>query len=124
MPLIINFVETEINDYLRIDPGQDLAVIATLKASAMDEAETFLNTDFSTIRTNPDGTTTTTTNEAPATVKEWVLNRIAQKYENRGTPVAPDHSTLKRYRKPNFKGFNNLNAVSDTPETDAVNGLT
>ena len=105
MPLKITFGANEVENYLRIDPGTDSDIIETLKAAAMDEAEQFLNTDFSTVVTNPDGTTTIIENEAPAAVKEWVLNRIAEKYENRGKPVAPDFSTLKRYRVIQFRGF-------------------
>jgi hypothetical protein len=122
MPLKITFEDNEVNEYLRVDTGLDTAIIATLLAAAMDEAEQFLNTDFSTITTNADGTTTTTATEAPATVKEWVLNRVAEKYENRGNAPKPDYSTLKKYRRINFGGFRNLNAISETPETDIVNG--
>jgi hypothetical protein len=122
MTLKITFQANEVNEYLRVDTGQDTAIIATLLASAMDEAEQELNTDFSTVTTNADGSTTTTPTEAPATVKEWVLNRLAEKYENRGNTPKPDFTTLKKYRRINFGGFRNLNAVSSTPETDIVNG--
>lgn len=111
MPLLITFTGTEIADYLRVDPTQETGTINTLKAAAMDEAEQFLNTDFSIVTTNPDGTTTTTPNEAPPTVKEWVLNRIAEKFENRGKPVKPDYSTLKNYRVSIFRAVDNLNNI-------------
>lgn len=119
MALKVTFQPNEINEYLRVDTGVDTAVIATMLAAAMGEAERFLNTDFAT--TNADGTTTDA--EAPAEVKEWVLNRIAEKYENRGKPVKPDYSTIKQLRVLPFKGVANLNNTeSRTPETDAVNG--
>lgn len=122
MTLQITFTGTEIADYLRVDPTQETATINILKASAMNEAEQFLNTDFSTSVTNPDGTITITPNEAPALVKEWVLNRIAEKFENRGKPVKPDYSTLKNYRKFSFKPVSNLNNTTELTETNIVNG--
>lgn len=108
MPLQITFTGTEIADYLRVDPDQETATINTLKAAAMDEAEQFLNTDFSTVTINPDGTTTITPNEAPAGVKLWVLSRISQTFEKRVpeffgvgaiSTTKPDYVPLKKYRK-------------------------
>jgi hypothetical protein len=114
MPLQVTFTGTQIADYLRIDPTQEAGTIDMLKDSAIDEAEQFLNTDFSI-----DGVP----KEAPAMVKEWILNRIAQKFENRGQPVKPDYSTLSKYRVPMFRAATNNNVVAtDTPETDIING--
>ena len=114
MPLQVTFTGTQIADYLRIDPTQEAGTIQILQAAAMDEAEQFLNTDFSI-----DGVA----KEAPAMVKEWILNRIAEKFENRGQPVKPDYSTLKKYRIPMFKAAANNNKIAaDTPETNIVNG--
>lgn len=125
MPLLITFQANEIAEYLRLDTGQEVGTVNTLKAAALEEAYTFLNTDFSTIDVNELGVEIINPVEAPAVVKEWVLNRIAQKFENRGTPVKPDYSTLRQYRVLNFSAPRNLNRiVSDTPETDAVNGVT
>jgi hypothetical protein len=104
LPLQITFQPGEIEEYLRIDPGQDAATIATMKKSAMDEAETFLNTDFSVTIVNADGTTTTTATEAPPSVKEWVLDRLAHKYENRGNQNKPSFGPINRHRKYPFKG--------------------
>jgi hypothetical protein len=123
MPLIIAFGETEIHDYLRLDPGQDTVIVKTITDAAMDEAYTHLKHDFSSVVKNPDGTTSTTVNPAPTSVKEWVLNRIVEKYENRGNAKDPDFSAIDKYRKVSFGNFRNLNTVSETPETDAVNGL-
>lgn len=103
--LKITFDETEIPEYLRVDANQDTVIIATIKNAAMGEAERFLNTDFSTNVTNQDGTTTITENEAPAEVKEWVLNRIVEKYENRGNPIKPNYGPLKPHRVIQFRGF-------------------
>lgn len=110
----MTFTGTQIADYLRVDPAQETGTIEMLKDAAIDEAEEFLNTDFSV-----DGVS----KEAPASVKEWVLNRIAEKFENRGQPVKPDFSTLRKYRVPMFKAAANNNYVgSTTPETDLING--
>lgn len=115
MTLQVTFTGTEIADYLRVDPTQESGTINILKVSAMDEAEQFLNTDFSI-----DGVD----KEAPAIVKEWVLNRIAEKFENRGKPTKPDYSTLKNYRKTSFKAVDNLNNPNRLiTETDIINGL-
>jgi len=123
MPLIIAFEETEIHDYLRLDPGQDTVIVKTITDAAMDEVLTYLKHDFSTVIRNGDGTTTTTVNPAPPSVKEWVLNRIVEKYENRGNAPDPNFTGIEKYRKVSFGNFRNLNTVSETPETDAVNGL-
>lgn len=104
MPLQISFAANEVNDYLRVDAGIDTNVIEGMKTAAMDEAEGFLNTDFSTTVINEDGTTTTTPNEAPASVKDWVLNRIAEKYETRGQAIKPDFAAIKTHRVYPFRG--------------------
>jgi hypothetical protein len=123
MPLIIAFEETEIHDYLRLDPGQDAVIVKTITDAAMDEVLTYLKHDFSSVVKNPDGTTSTTVNPAPPSVKEWVLNRIVEKYENRGNAPDPNFTAIDKYRKVSFGGFRNLNAISETPETDAINGV-
>jgi hypothetical protein len=114
MPLKITFDTNEIEDFLRIDPGADAITVATVKSAAINEAQQFLNTDFSTTVTNEDGTTTTTDNEAPAMVKQWVLSRMAQLYEIRmpapfgvgGTfNTSPDYTLIKPYRVIQFRGF-------------------
>lgn len=104
MPLKITFEENEINNYLRVDDGIDTKLIEGMKNGAMDEAEGFLNADFATVVTNEDGTTTTTENEAPASVKDWILNRIVEKYENRGKTPKPDFAAIQRHRVYPFKG--------------------
>lgn len=91
MALKIEFKENEITNYLRVDPGQEDVTIAQMKAEAMDEAEGFLNTDF-------EG------EEAPAAIKGWVLNRIAEKFENRGQEPEPNFSAIKRHRVFPFRG--------------------
>lgn len=108
MPLKITFDGDELNEFVRVDIGIDARTLENMKAAAMSEAETFLNTDFSVIVINPDGTTTTTAQEAPPAVKDWVLNRIAEKYENRGKSPAmkPDYASLKGFRRLPFHGRN------------------
>jgi hypothetical protein len=104
MPLVINFETNEIQNYLKVDNDTDNLVIDGMKAAAMLQAEQFLNTDFSTVVTNEDGTTTTTPNEAPATVKLWVMSRIAQLYEGRGQTAMPDYTLLQPHRIYPFRG--------------------
>lgn len=65
-------------------------VILDLQASAAVEAETFLNTDFS----DAEGIA----QEAPAPIRIWIMNRIAELYENRGVKVTPDFSAIQQYR--------------------------
>jgi hypothetical protein len=68
--------------------------------SAKIEAEMFLNTDFSTV--DPEGKTIA--NEAPAAVKEWIFNRVAQKYENVGSFINPDFTAIHSHRVYPFRG--------------------
>jgi hypothetical protein len=105
MPLKIALESNELLSFLKMDPGFDDNTINTMFDSAKLEAEMFLNTDFSTVVTNDDGTTTITPNDAPATVKEWIFNRVAQKYENVGSFVNPDYSALQPYRVYPFRGM-------------------
>lgn len=84
MPLKITIAAGELETFLKVDNNDDAAAITMLKEAAINEAETFLNTDFSVTVENDDGTTTTTENEAPPPVKVWVFNRVAELYENRG----------------------------------------
>lgn len=91
MPLQITFYDNEIANYLRVDPEQEKTTIDSLKVAAMDEAEQFLNTDFS-------------ANEAPASVKGWVLNRIAEKFEGRGQEPQPNFYAIKSFRVYPFRG--------------------
>jgi hypothetical protein len=111
MPLKITFGSNEITDYLRIDSGLDNEIIDTLVEGSMSEAERFLNTDFGLTIVNPDGTTSTIANEAPIDVKIWVLDRIVERYENRGRAPKPDFSTLKQHRELPFKGAADLKPV-------------
>jgi hypothetical protein len=104
MPLKITFDTNEINNYLRVDDGVDTKLIEGLQAGAMVEAEQFLNTDFATVVINEDGTETITPNEAPAPVKDWVLNRIVEKYENRGKQIKPDFAAIQPHRVYPFRG--------------------
>jgi hypothetical protein len=103
MPLRITFGASEINDYLRIDT-EETELIEMFKEAAMDEAEEYLNTDFSLVTQNSDGTTTTQTQEAPPKIKQWVLNRIAELYENRGKEPRAEFKAIQRYRRYPFGG--------------------
>ena len=123
MPLVMVFGETEIQDYLRIEAGQDVEIVNTIRDAAMEEALEYLRHDFSKVVTNGDGSTSTTPYAAPTSVKEWVLNRIVEKYENRGAAKDPNFAAISRYRRVSMGNFKNLNGISETPETDAVNGL-
>lgn len=125
MALLVTLTDAEVYEYLRLDMGQEVGTIRILKGSAMSEAETFLNTDFSTFAIDASGVETITPVEAPDEVKEWVLNRIAEKFENRGKTIKPDYSGLQPYRVLNFSAPRNLNYIERrTPETDAINGVT
>jgi hypothetical protein len=104
MPLQISLLPNELLDYMRLEPGFDDGPINTMLEGAKLEAESFLNTDFSTEVIAEDGTVTITPNEAPAAVKEWVLNRVSEKYENRGSFKNPNFSQLQPYRVYPFKG--------------------
>jgi len=104
MPLQVTFTDNEPYDFLRLDAGFDATVINTMINTALYEAETFLNTDFSTSVANEDGTVTVTPQEAPPPVKEWVLYRLVQLYENRGTKPHADYTDLQPYRVLPFKG--------------------
>lgn len=81
---------------MRVDPGVDISLINGLKNAAMDEAESFLNTNFEDENGEPQ--------EAPPSVKDWVLNRIAEKYETRGQAIKPDFSAIKPHRVLPFRG--------------------
>lgn len=112
--LKVTFKPNEVETFLRVDSGVD-PILDTLQDMALNEAETYLNTDFSTVVINEDGTTTTTPNEAPASVKVWILNRMAQMYENRGfnketgretrfvAAQMPDYTLLESFRIIPFK---------------------
>jgi uncharacterized protein YwlG (UPF0340 family) len=69
--------------------------------SAKIEAEMFLNTDFSTADINGQ----TVANEAPADVREWIFNRVAQKYENVGSFTNPDYTALQPHRVYPMRGL-------------------
>lgn len=105
MPLQITLQPNELLTYLKMDPGFDDGTINTMLESAKIEAEMFLNTDFSTTVINEDGTTTITPAEAPVPVKEWVFNRVAQKYENVGTWVKPDFIMIQPHKIYSFRGI-------------------
>jgi hypothetical protein len=120
MPLQINFEQEEIHDFLRVDLGVDDLIIDVLKESALVEAESFLNTDFSstTVTTVTDAngvdtdTITITRNDAPGPVKLWVLQRMAQLYEMRQlgtlsfgkTYQKLDYTLLEPFRVYPFRG--------------------
>jgi hypothetical protein len=105
MPLKITIEGNELLTYCKLEPNYDDGTIYIMLEAAKIEAETFLNTDFSTIITNEDGTTTIEANEAPATVKEWVFARVAQRYESIGSFVRPDYTLLQPHRVHSFRGF-------------------
>lgn len=90
MALKVTLTLTGVKTYLRVDVDEDDELIGDLQASAISEAEEFLNTDFPDAEGVPQ--------EAPAPVKTWVLNRIAELYENRGMRISPDFSPLQKYR--------------------------
>jgi hypothetical protein len=100
MPLQISLLPNELLDYMRLEPGFDDGPINAMLEGTKLEAEMFLNTDFSTVDENG----ATVPNEAPASVKEWVLNRVSEKYENRGSFKNPNFSQLQPYRVFPFKG--------------------
>jgi hypothetical protein len=104
MALQITITGNELNDYLRVDPGNDGVTITMLLETAKNEALQFLNTDFSTTVVNEDGTTTTTENESPIEVKTWVFNRVAELYENRGVRITPNFDMIQPLRVYPFKG--------------------
>lgn len=101
MPLQITFIDNEINNYLRVDTGIDAEVIDAMKDAALIEAEAFLNTDFN--EYDEEGNLIAQ-NEAPATVKLWVMSRMAQLYEGRGQRNKPDFTLLKPHRVYPFGG--------------------
>lgn len=114
MPLLVTVQVGELEEFLRVDDTGETLVINLLTEMAKQEAEMYLNTDFSTTTTTVDGSTVITPQEAPKPVKVWIFNRIAQLYETRGetgqkyatalNPLAPDFSILKPYRVFPFKG--------------------
>ena len=104
MPLLIRFTGNELHDYLRVDHDTDAGLIDSYKTSAMAEAEGFLNTDFSKMVLQPDGTLLKVPMPAPDTVKLWVMDRVAAKYEGRGKAPRPDFSDLQMLRKLPFRG--------------------
>jgi hypothetical protein len=97
----------ELYDFIKVDPGVDDASVATLLLTAKTEAQTFLNTDFST--TAEDGSQTPT--EAPGPVKAWVFNRVSQLYETRGPGARPDYGMLRSYRVYPFSGEYAANTI-------------
>lgn len=116
MPLKITITGNELEEFIRVDPGNDANVISMLLEMAKNEAEMFLNTDFSETVTNEDGSITTKEIESPAPVKAWVFNRVAQLYENRGfsketgretrfvSAQGIDYTFIQPYRVYPFKG--------------------
>jgi hypothetical protein len=104
MPLKITLEGNELLTYLKMDPNIDDGTISTLFEGAKIEAEIFLNTDFSDVVINDDGTTTITPNEAPTTVKQWIFNRVVQNYENVGSFVNPNYTLLQPFRVYPFRG--------------------
>jgi hypothetical protein len=105
MPLQITLKPYELLTYLKMDPGFDDGTINTMYETAKLEAEQFLNTDFSTSVTNEDGSITITPNEAPILVKDWIFNRVAQKYENAGNFIRPNFVALQPYRVYPMRGL-------------------
>jgi hypothetical protein len=104
MPLRVTLEPGELFDFLKIEQNFDDRTINNMFDSAKLEAEMFVNTDFSTTVINEDGTETITLNEAPADVKEWIFNRVAEKYENRGSFKNPNFTQLQPYRVYPFRG--------------------
>lgn len=100
MPLKITLKPNEVLTYAKLDEGFDDGTINTMFESAKIEAEGFLNTDFSTVDANGNRVEV----EAPYDVREWVLNRVSQKYENIGSWVNPDFTQLQRHRVYPFRG--------------------
>lgn len=100
MSLKITMTLEEMKLFLRVENDLEDALIQNLKKTASNEAERFLNTDFSTT----DETGNVIENEAPDEVKQWVLNRMAQLYENRGQVPPPDFSMIQHLRDYPFDG--------------------
>jgi hypothetical protein len=86
-------------NYLRVEHSLDDDLIEDLFNTASNEAESFLNTDFH----EYDESGNLIENEAPSEVKFWVLNRMAEMYENRGMISQPDYSSIQHLRVYPFK---------------------
>jgi hypothetical protein len=104
MALKITINGNELLDFVRVESGFDDSGVNSLLDAAKVEAEQFLNTDFHTEATDDEGVVTITEVEAPATVKTWVFNRVAQLYDNRGNAVTVDYTLLKPHRIYPFRG--------------------
>jgi hypothetical protein len=89
--LKITVTGNELYDFVRVDPGTDDSAVSLALKTATEEAEKFLNTDFEGL-------------EAPAGVKNWVFNRVAQLYDNRGTTIKPDFAFIHPWRSLPFRG--------------------
>ncbi|AKU43348.1 hypothetical protein CPT_Silence11 [Bacillus phage Silence] len=98
MPLQITFKPGEIEEFLRIEADQETMTVDNIKNKAMREAENFINHDFSLKTITWDGVAVVTPVEADLSVKTWVLDRMLDLYENRGSASQPDFSTLKPFR--------------------------
>lgn len=105
MALKITIAADELHDFLRIDSGDDAPTVNLLLGKAMGEAERFLNTDFSSVLIDGlDGSITIIEQEAPAEVKAWVFDRVAELYDNRGAQKAAKFDDLQPLRVSPFKG--------------------
>lgn len=101
MPLQITLDGTELYDFVRIDAMDETEKkqVDRMFAASKREAESFLNTDFSTV--SEDGTITP--QEAPEEVKDWTFYRTAQRYEFRESLPQPDMSSIQSYRVYSFR---------------------
>lgn len=101
MTLQITIDGDELYDYVRIDALEETETkqVDRMLAASKREAEEYLNTDFST--TDDQGVVTP--HEAPEEVKDWVFDRVAHRYENRGTLGKPDFTSIQSHRVYSFR---------------------
>ena len=101
MPLKVTINGDELYDYVRIDAADttETAQVDRMFNASKNEALLFLNTDFST--TDENGVVTE--HEAPESVKDWLFDRVAQRYENRGTLPKADFTDIFSHRVISFK---------------------
>lgn len=88
MALEVNLTTEMLKNYLRVEHDFDDPLIEKFKKSAISEADGYLNQDYQ------------STDEVPAEVDIWVMNRVATYYENRqGNVPKPDYSSIQKYRR-------------------------
>lgn len=94
-PLKLSLTLEDVKNFLKIDFDDDDALINRMIQTAANEARGFLNTDFHTYDENGQ---LIQENEAPPEVHDWIQNRVAELYENRGNRPAPNFDDLQHLR--------------------------